>query len=71
MKKFWRAFGIIVLDVMALPLDVIAIIIGLVSALYFKITAGISIVSFIKLCIDNTISNAKDLVHWVKTGKWN
>lgn len=69
MKKFLRALGAIAINVVALPLDVVAIIVGLVFALYFEITSGDGKV-LIKACIANTISNTKDLVHWVKTGEW-
>ncbi len=69
MKKFLRALGVIAINVVVLPLEVIVMIIRLVLALYFEITSGNG-KAFVKACIAGTISSTKVVVHWVKTGEW-
>lgn len=70
MKKFLRAFGAIAINVVALPLDVMSIIVGLALALYFEITLKMG-KDYLKACCDRTYYYTKELINWVKTGKLN
>lgn len=69
-KKFWRAFYAIMINVIALPLDVIAIIVMLICALYCEITESFG-KGFIQSCYGYTKEYTKELINWVNTGKWN